>query len=136
MKAIKVSILVALSLLLCLFAITSCGKDDVTELVIPTANFDLSFSSFELKNGDELRITPKVDTSKSSSGLEIREVVYYWDGKQISTESSSPFQLKYEIANQSIGEHYVNVEIAYGGKGYVTMRTKDKGFEFKVDVVE
>ena len=120
--------------MLCI-GVVSCGDDEDEELAIPSASFDMKFSSFTVSNGDFLSITPTVNTSKSSSGLVIRRVQYYWDNLLVSTELSAPFELNYKIQDQKIGKHTITIKVVYGGEGYKEMETTD-GFKFEVNVVE
>jgi len=123
-------ILSFLTLVACVF-LSSCKKDQVPE----PAKFNFRFSSFEIANGDYLTITPSVNIAESCSGLEILSISYYWDDKLVATKSSSPFDLKYLIDGQSLGNHVVKISVTYGGDGYLEMRTKD-GFTFDVKVVK
>lgn len=113
---------------------SSCGNDG-DELDTPTASFNMKFSSFVIPNGQILSITPTVDTSKSSPGLEIRRVQYYWDNQLIDTQLSFPFTLNHRIEGQEIGKHTVTIKVVYGGEGYKEMETTD-GFKFEVNVVQ
>lgn len=132
MKSIKIlSLLTIVTFTLAL--ISACDKD---ELIIPKpAVFNMSFSSFNLCDGDELTITPSVNTAESCPGLEILEAEYYWDGKLISRQNKSPFTLKHKIEGQALGEHNVTIRLTYGGDGYLRMQL-DHGFDYKVNVVE
>lgn len=66
-----------------------------------------------VSKGDLLVITPELLVNRSSSGCEIDEVKYYWDGKLISTESTSPFNLNYQVNDETDSKHSINVTVYY-----------------------
>lgn len=66
-----------------------------------------------VSTGDILEITPFLNKARSSSGCEIDEVKYYWDGKLIGTETQSPFKLKYQVNDAADSQHSINVTIYY-----------------------
>jgi len=129
---------VGVCLLLMSALLTSCSKDQVVEIdlsKIPNASFSFVFSSFEVANGDILKVTASVDEEKSSKGLEIKKVQYFWDDQPIETKTAAPFTLSYKIENQSIGKHILRVKVRYGGDGYMEIET-DEGFKYEINVVE
>lgn len=116
----------------------SCSKDQVVEIdlsQIPTASFTFDFSSMEVSNGDILKVTASVNEDKSSKGLEIKRVQYFWDDQLIETKTAAPFSLSYKIDNQSIGKHVLRVKVRYGGDGYMELETDD-GFKYEINVVK
>lgn len=66
-----------------------------------------------VSKGDLLVVTPELLVNRSSSGCEIDEVKYYWDGKLISTESTTPFNLSYQVNDETDSKHSINVTIYY-----------------------
>lgn len=117
--------------------LTSCTKDQTIEidLKIPNASFIFDFSSMEVSNGDVLKITASVDTDKSSKGLEIKRVQYFWDDQHVETKTVAPYVLNYKIEGQTTGKHTLTVKVRYGGAGYTEMETNE-GFKYEINVVE
>ena len=70
-------------------------------------------------NGESLNIKEfDINRAKSSKGIYIEEVKYYFDGKQIATSNSYPFSMDYPIQNQTIGEHTLKIVSKVKGEGY------------------
>ncbi len=113
--------------------IASCSKDDDnSEDTMPSAEFNFQFSSFIVHQGETLTITPTIVSERSSPGLKITKVGYYWDNELIATVDSEPFELNYEIKDQSIGSHTVIISLICDGKGYVQMKGTSKPYEVAV----
>ncbi|MBO4850216.1 MAG: hypothetical protein J5529_04850 [Prevotella sp.] len=103
--------------------------------IIPKADFTINYKS-PIENGQYEDVTVGVNTAKSSLGLEIKRVDYYWDGKLIEKVKKSPFGLNFLLENQTPGKHRLGIKITYGGKGYETMRLDDEGFVYQVEIVK
>jgi len=74
-------------------------------------------------NGETLKLLGwSIDETKSSKGLHIDLVKYYFDGELIESSTSSPFALNYPIKNMSIGEHELKVYLEVSGKGYANVK--------------
>lgn len=66
-----------------------------------------------VSKGERLVITPELLINRSSPGCEIDKVEYYWDGKLISTQSTTPFCLDYRVNNETDSKHTINATIHY-----------------------
>jgi len=103
---------------------TSCEEND--EIKIPAVyhmyNVESPFWHYVV-NGETLKLLGwSIDETKSSKGLHIDLVKYYFDGELIESSTSSPFALNYPIKNMSIGEHELKVYLEVSGKGYANVK--------------
>jgi len=120
MKKEKFSFLMFLLVLAGALSFSSCQKDD--EIVIPEVNFKFNYWPY-LANGETLTIKSfSIDTEKSSEGVHINLVNYYFDGEKIASSTSSPFDLNYLIKEKSVGEHELKIYVETSGDGYADMK--------------
>lgn len=100
---------------------SSCSEDDDDKINIPTTHFTYAGWLY-VANGETLKISEfAIDKEKSSEGLHIELVNYYFDGEKISSSTSAPFSLNYPIEGKSIGEHELKVFAKVKGDGYANM---------------
>lgn len=85
----------------------------------PKFDFDFSFNKFQLKNGERLTMTPKINYSKSPEGASFVKVRYYMDDNLITTNEQYPFNLDYKL-NLLPGKHTLKVAIYATGKNLPT----------------
>lgn len=129
MKQLSI-MLMALLLSMCM---SSCGDEEKDSVeTVPNAEFHFQFSSFILRNGETLTITPTIVAAKSSPGLTIRKAGYYWDGELISVVDTPPFTLEYAVKNQIAGSHSVIISLICGGDDYVEMKGTSEPYEVAV----
>lgn len=88
------------------FNISASG--DITE-----HHGDFYFDYNYVSKGDFLVITPELLVNRSSSGCEIDEVKYYWDGALISTELNPPFSLNYQVNDETGSKHSIKATVYY-----------------------
>lgn len=125
--------LMAMLLSMCIASCREC--EDCEEKLVeiePSAEFHFQFSSFIVRNGDKLTVTPTIVSEKSSPGLAIKKAGYYWDGQLISVVENPPFTLEYDIKDQKTGAHNVVISLICGGDGYVQMRATTDPYEVAV----
>lgn len=97
-------------------------------------DFDFSFNKYQLFNGERLTMTPKINHAKSPMGAVFVKVKYYWDGNLICTRDQSPFDLSYQLENQSVGKHILKVAVYATG-----VNLPDYGpfnFEYPITITE
>lgn len=129
MKQLSI-MLMALLLSMCM---SSCGDEEKDSVeTVPNAEFHFQFSSFILRNGETLTITPTIVAAKSSPGLTIRKAGYYWDGELVSVVDTPPFTLEYAVKDQKAGSHNVVISLICGGDGYVEMKGTSEPYEVAV----
>lgn len=121
-----------MTVLLFLGIVSCSSNDDNTGDTIPSVEFHFQFSSFIVHQGENLTITPTIVKENSSPGLKIKKVGYYWDNELIATVDSEPFELNYEIKDQSIGSHTVIISLICDGEGYVQMKGTSQPYEVAV----
>lgn len=101
------------------FLCSSCGEEEIT---IPNVYFKYKMWSY-VANGDTLTVDKLViDEEKSSEGIHIDLINYYFDGEKIASPTSSPYGMKYLIKDKTIGEHELKVYIEVSGDGYAKMK--------------
>ncbi len=127
---------------ICLFGIlgsvslVSCSDDEETLVIpaTPTANFLFEDLWTFAANGETLKLGGiSIDESKSSSGIYIDRVDFFFDGNPIASSTVAPFSLGYLLKGQSIGEHELKLKIYVKGEGYTDMTYT---FDIKVTVLE
>lgn len=85
----------------------------------PKFDFDFSFNKFQLKNGERLTMTPKINYSKSPEGASFVKVGYYMDDNLIAINEQYPFNLDYKL-NLLPGKHTLKVAVYATGKNLPT----------------
>ena len=110
------SLILLLSMVCGIISFSSCENE--IDIVMPHAEFQYDGFLY-VANGESLNIKEfDINRAKSSKGIYIEEVKYYFDGKQIATSNSYPFSMDYPIQNQTIGEHTLKIVSKVKGEGY------------------
>lgn len=125
MKLKRFFILLSVLCTMGMFAVlaTSCEEEKTTEIQIPNAHFTSSSNSSYgvfLTNDFNFQYTLALDEEKSSKGLRITQIDYFWDGQKVATVGGSNLTLNYRIQNQTLGEHQLKIAAKCAGDGYST----------------
>lgn len=115
--------LLSILCLLCIQAV-SCESDKTTEFKIPHAEFTYSSTSSYgtfLTNGADFQFTLALDEEKSSEGLRITQIDYYWDDQKVTTVGGMNLTMTYHLQNETLGEHHLKVVARCSGEGYSTV---------------
>lgn len=125
------STLMFLLVLVGALSFSSCQKDD--EIVIPEVKFSYDGWLY-VANGETLTFKSfSINEAKSSEGVHINLVNYYFDGEKIASTTSSPFGFSYLLQDKSVGEHNLKVYVEVSGDGYADMQYT---LNFTVNVLE
>lgn len=101
-------------------SLTSCEQEEegtTTNIEIPHAEFIVN-SWFYVANGETFTFSLGLDQTRSSQGIYIKHVEYYFDEEKVGESSVAPFELSYLIQNKSIGKHELKAKIELVGEGY------------------
>lgn len=143
MKKILLSILSCLLVFLGCATVLSCTEEEVTvktktetstSTTVTTMNVSLNsyFSgvlysttrqAYLIANGETFYVDSLIlDKEKSSEGLSIKNVKYYFDDKEISTVSAAPYRFSYPFKDETVGDHKLKYEVTtvLDGKESVT----------------
>ena len=107
--------LLFIGLLLGSLLLTSCDKEET--IIIPTVSYKYNGWLY-VSNGETLTLEVAIDLAKSSQGIYVKQMEFYFDGEKISTSTSAPFQINYLIQNKSIGKHELKIIAKIAGDGY------------------
>lgn len=129
---------------LCMIVLTSCEKeDDDNKVTWKIPEYCLNANGWLwVANGETLKFGLELDVTKSSKGVYIESIDYYWDGKSIGVVSNSPFEVNYAIRNEKIGVHKLKAIVKIKGEGYMDIESTttadihvlEKPFVLKYDV--
>lgn len=99
---------------------SSCEEKE--EIVIPEVYFTYE-GWFYVANGETLELKSfSIDEARSSDGVHINLVNYYFDGEKVASSASSPFGLGYLVRDKSVGEHELKIYVEVSGDGYADMK--------------